>query len=582
MLKLRIWFNKHLQAGMGGYLLILGIALLLLLCLVCLVTLFNSELSWNTFYALGFNPVNSNPWLYIVLGICGTLVFGGVMVTVFTSGVERSVERLRNGQIRYRHLKNHIIVMGWNNLTVELLSQLCRKYPDATVILLVENNAADVNTALDASLQPRCKKKVIVYASGTNDPLSLLSSLCLEHARALYLTASDTSDTDEIARLMQLSRTVSQSVSHFLPVYIQINDVYTYNTLQRLNTADIHLYNFFENWARNLWGYGGMKDYDQLDFEPLEKTGKHVHLVIVGFGNMGLALFLEALRICHYPTSVASEITVIDPHASRHEQRLYSQFPSLRSIGDIKLRFVEDIVESEAVRQQLSQWADDPMQLLTVAVCFDNPDYVFRTAVNLPEQVFLQPGPTANTHVRVLVRQSVPQLPGNISLTERFPNVKFFGTLSTGFDLNMLSDDLAIVINGLYCDNLMGKDNIDQVGLRFAAWQKNWLDPVQTPEASKYASRYQADRFRSLKTLLRRYPGGLEPELLEQLSESEHNRWVAERILAGWRQAKEGEHRDNALLIHNNMISYASLSESEKEKDRNVIRFAQQLAKQDD
>ena len=72
---------------MGGYLLILGIALLLLLCLVCLVTLFNSELSWNTFYALGFNPVNSNPWLYIVLGICGTLVFGGVMVTVFTSGV---------------------------------------------------------------------------------------------------------------------------------------------------------------------------------------------------------------------------------------------------------------------------------------------------------------------------------------------------------------------------------------------------------------------------------------------------------------------------------------------------------------
>lgn len=596
MLKLRIWFNKRLQSGMGGYLLLLGIALVLLICIVCIVSLFDKDFSWNTSYALGVNHVKDNPWLYIALGICGTMVFGGIMVTVFTSGVERSVERLRNGQIRYRHLKNHFIVVGWNPYTPELLSQLCEKYPKSKTILLVQDNAVEVNTNLDTSLRHDFKRRVIVYASGARNVVSLLPSLCLAHAQAVYLTDRETTSSDEIAQFMQLKEFnsfLAGKRQDLLPVYVQVNDVFTYNALQRIDTdrimfsssekethLDIHFYNFYENWARQLWGYGGNNQYDQLDFEPLEKSEKRVHLVIVGFNNMGRALLLEALRICHYPNKCTTSISIIDSQAQSHSLQFSAQFPSLNTIGDIDIHFIDGTIESEPIRQQLAQWADDATQLLTIVICPDHPDYAFRTAINLPESVYIQPNMTVNPHTRILICQTVPQFPLEIPMTLRYPNIKFFGILSSGFNLNMLSDDLAIVINGRYSDNIMGADDSVDLSLRLEEWKKRWADTGITSEASKYASRYQSDYFRSLLTLLRRQEGTLSPELMEQLAESEHNRWIAERILAGWRQAKNGECRNNALRIHDQIIPYTALSEKEKEKDRNVIRFASKLSKQ--
>lgn len=593
MLRIRIWFNKHLQSGISGYLLIMGIALLLLLCLVCVVTIFDKDFSWNVFYALGFNPVHHNPWLYISLGILGTLVFGGVMVTVFTSGVERNVERLRNGQIRYDGLKNHIIVLGWNYLTTEMIPQLCEKHPHITILLLVQDNASEINTILNSSLPTAARQWVIVYASGTKDPVSLLPTLSLNHAQTVYLNAGDDSNSNEIAQLMQLEQcSPCNKRKHPLPVYVQINNAYTYNLLQRIDTdsmlattsgkqrlLDIHLYNFHENWARNLWGYGGCNDYEQLDFEPLEDSGKHVHLVIVGFGNMGIALLLEAIRICHYPANISTNISIIDPQASLHAQRFSAQFPNINDIKDINIQFIEGTTESATVRQQICHWADDTTQLLTIAICLRDPDNAFRTAINLPEAVYIQPGPSANTHTRILVRQAVPQFPHTLSLAARYSNIKFFGSQASGFDLNMLSDELPIIINGLYGDNLMGQDSVSDLNPRLENWRKRWSDPNQTSEASKYASRYQADRFRSLISMLRRLDGGNQDALLEELAESEHNRWISERILAGWRQAKKGEHRSNALRIHDNIIPYNQLTESEKQKDRNVIHFALRLTK---
>jgi hypothetical protein len=596
MLKLRIWFNKRLQSGIGGYLLLLGIALVLLICMVCIVSLLDKELFWNTFYALGLNPVIDNPWLYIVLGVSGTLVFGGIMVTVFTSGVERSVERLRNGQIRYKHLRNHFIVVGWNPFTPELLSQLCRKYSKTKIILLVQDNAVEINTNLDTSLQSDFKQRIIVYASGTRNAVSLIPSLCLAEAQAVYLTDCETFEYEEIAQLMQIKEYISFLVGKRqkpLPVFVQINDVFTYNILQRIDTdkmmasmpdkknlLDIHFYNFYENWARQLWGYGGNGQYEQLDFEPLENSDKHVHLAIVGFSNMGRALLLEALRICHYPSKCATEISIIDPQAQLFSQQFVSQFPYLNSIDDINIHFIEDSIESEGVREQISNWANDASQLLTIAICVENPDYAFRTAINLPEEVYIQPKITSNKHTRVLVSQAVSEFPFEIPMITRYSSIKFFGILSAGFNLNILSDDLAVIINGLYTDNLMGTEVSSDFSLRFDEWRKKWADNELTPEASKYASRYQSDYFRSLLSLLHRHGDTLTPELLEQLSESEHKRWIAERTLAGWRQTKEGEIRNNALRTHNQIVPYNSLSEEEKEKDRNVIRFALQLAKQ--
>ena len=52
----------------------------------------------------------------------------------------------------------------------------------------------------------------------------------------------------------------------------------------------------------------------------------------------------------------------------------------------------------------------------------------------------------------------------------------------------------------------------------------------------------------------------------------EHYRWMAERTLSGWRQAKEGETRDDGNRIHTALMPYDILPEGEREKDRNSVR----------
>jgi len=105
-----------------------------------------------------------------------------------------------------------------------------------------------------------------------------------------------------------------------------------------------------------------------------------------------------------------------------------------------------------------------------------------------------------------------------------------------------------------------------------------WFDARHTPEASKMASRYQSDRFRSVISILQRHPGASSDNLMERLAESEHQRWIAERTLAGWRVTEPGEKRLNELKLHHSIVPYNQLPEDIKQLDRNVIAFASRLA----
>ncbi len=64
------------------------------------------------------------------------------------------------------------------------------------------------------------------------------------------------------------------------------------------------------------------------------------------------------------------------------------------------------------------------------------------------------------------------------------------------------------------------------------------------------------------------------PAIFENLSEMEHRRWMAERLMDGWRY---GPKRDNARKIHHLLVPYDQLSESEKNKDKDMIQNIRNL-----
>ena len=62
-----------------------------------------------------------------------------------------------------------------------------------------------------------------------------------------------------------------------------------------------------------------------------------------------------------------------------------------------------------------------------------------------------------------------------------------------------------------------------------------------------------------------------EEELISFLACSEHQRWKAEKILAGW---KGGPERDNHRKIHDNICSYSEISDEVKGYDVTQVKKA--------
>ncbi len=73
--------------------------------------------------------------------------------------------------------------------------------------------------------------------------------------------------------------------------------------------------------------------------------------------------------------------------------------------------------------------------------------------------------------------------------------------------------------------------------------------------------------------------GGVHPPIddamLRRLSEVEHARWIAERLLSGWQPGK----RDNRLMMHDNIVDWGTLTSELQERDADQVRAAAKVAR---
>ena len=632
------------------YFVSLAVIVIIVFSLMCVVVPEGSNMH-HTFYLFGINPVEkSDSQLKItslIVGIIGIIIFNGLLITAFSSGVERYVERIRDGRKRF-WMRNHYVMIGYNHYSSSIIECILGKDNKTRLVVLTSKNVENVRSKFRASLPEEIDNRVIIY-SGDGDTEKHVSKLNLERALGVYVMVEGNEWENQYTQSMTLLKEINNYISahqtvnseSLLPVNLFINDPSAFNLVQCLNlpidylgcrtddnsiykqNIDLHIFNFYENWARLLWSYTGRKKnegyyYDSLDFEPIEGTNKYVHLIIVGFNSMGRALLQEALRICHYPNydedtcKNKSIITIIDPEAETLKDQWNSQYPFVNQIKDISIEFVASTCEREDVRTLLREWSDDERQLLTIAFCLSDPDAAMSMAFSLPEELFfhynnltLEPKDINEpdkkqkvinnpTRVRVLIRQNVKKSISDIISINgiRYKNVRLFGTYLNGFDEALLNDDLSICVNGIYLDESYSKLLLDEVegkksimaipyDSKYNEWKNKWLDYKDTPETNKMSTRYQIDHYRTLLPILERAKSLKEDEyksLVDLLACAEHRRWIAERTLAGWRQVKEGEKRIDSLKIHTCIVPHSKLLKDDLVKDRNVVKFAPVLA----
>jgi hypothetical protein len=68
-------------------------------------------------------------------------------------------------------------------------------------------------------------------------------------------------------------------------------------------------------------------------------------------------------------------------------------------------------------------------------------------------------------------------------------------------------------------------------------------------------------------------------EMMDRMAQREHDRWMAERLVSGWRPTAPGEERNNELMAHNKIVPWDALSQGDKDNDVVQVRAAMDVAR---
>ena len=422
------------------------------------------------------NAVGIQVFTAIVAGL-GMVLLSGLLITTLTNVVERRVSDIAEGNVVYKSITGHYVIIGYGSLVVSIIRNIYAKESELgkRILILTSQDVRSSRAHLFAQIPSEWEQYIHFY-SGNIESKEHIASLNVDSAEEVFVLGENEeygrdSKNIECVRQIALLRSKCKNI---INVNVQFDKLTSYSLIQKLSLPIDYLapegnistffrpFNLYENWARILWGFNGGEKwgYDRLDFDRIEGD-RYVHLVIVGLNRMGRALFLEALRQCHYPNfdektgKVKTKLTVIDKDMDNILPEFKAQYPYLHQIDDIDIEYRSTTIEDETVRKMLVEETQNSNALLTVAICLEDPDASLATGLCLPDEIFykIQDGKIIKSDTRVLIRQSIIQegigriLEGDQT---KYSNVHIFGMSDKGISPSLMNDDLASYVNAFY------------------------------------------------------------------------------------------------------------------------------------
>jgi len=145
-------------------------------------------------------------------------------------------------------------------------------------------------------------------------------------------------------------------------------------------------------------------------------------------------------------------------------------------------------------------------------------------------------------------------------------------------------DQGAAIAHEHYNNNLGSKAGMSMRELQAA--MRDWGEVLETYRA---ANRAVAD-----SALVKLWDAGWRParkgekgehaptvpaEEMPKLAEREHDRWIAERLIAGWRPTTQSEKRNNDLMAHDKLAPWSAMSDADRNNDEVQVRAAIDIAR---
>ena len=453
-------------------------------------------------------------------------------------------------------------------------------------------------------------------------------------------------------------------------------DFDTYAAFQR---ADIFLrknspmefvpYNFYVGWAKQLFvkrRYNHNRDnhnreWYEYEYPAVYRNGiglddeHYVHLVFVGTSTFAVVLALEAAHIFHFPNATRKEkplktrITFIDINAdtemrlfrtrNRHlfeiQSCLYRDLsrpePASEIIAptvftgtdadflDVEFEFVKGDIYSSSVQNEVSRWAQDKQQYLSLFFAHANQRDNFCLSMNMPDEVYDNEIPifvrqdNADTFITELrctepLEQKQEQkfyiIAEGAKVEEdkkrkhkqRYAQVFPFGMNNAAFCNNTDSWWQAKLMHYLYSrikdDAFPDRDTLNKIDKDELCRNANekWRNLTVS---NKWSNLYAVDSFpckqasvEAMGTALNQ----LTSVQTEIMAKVEHNRWNVEKLLMGYRKPRDFEDKytlpDDAehtkdredlkgnkqYFVHADIRPYEQL-DNVKQLDKEIIKY---------
>lgn len=532
----------------------------------------------------------------LIFALTGSILMGGLLISTFNNVFERRIEKINNGQISYR-FRNHVVIIGFNNMIIGLIKQLSEKEgsKQPSIVILTSMRARAVHHELFSHLDEKIEHKITIL-SGVRNSEEDLRKLSLHRSQSIYILgekSEEEHDSLNVECLYKVNKLLKKAFARKFvhskykapkPCHVMFEYQSTFSVFQKQDiqgiseTIEFMPFNFHEDWARKVFAEGEYSTHDYgnhtIKYPPIDRipitaeSDKFVHVIISGMTRMGTAMGIEVSQLAHFPNFITKGkktlVTFIDEHADKEMNFLkgrYNQFfneidysyrdaqtpkvkekeqekdkekeventsPKDEKFTDVQWEFIKGSIDHPEIYKMIAELSKSDDRLLTLVVCSDLSPYSIASGLYLPDEVF-------TNQIPVFIQCTSCAILTLLSQADKYKNVKPFGMHDNCYDIST-EDSLPMMVD--YAYSVAGEGAVTSFPSS-EILKKNW---AALNTVLKWSNRYNADMLKIKQRSFDITPcSKLSTPEIELLARVEHNRWIIEKLLMGYRAPNKEE-----------------------------------------
>ena len=482
--------------------------------------------------------------------------------TAFTALISFFQDRFQ--LYRLRRIRRHVVVCGIGRKGLGLVTDFRNQGIPVVAIEMDDNND---------HIEICRELKAIVIVGDATESDTLRRARILLADKVIATTGNDGTNVEIAIRTYQMIKEKGKKTNHTLKCYIQVADsklrvlfgkhpIFTDVT----DSVDITIFNTYTNASRLLF------ERFPLDRKGIYKADNtEVHLIIVGFGQMGQNILLQAVRTSHFANGRKISVTIIDRMAEKKYKIFKSHYPQIETICTIGFITIE--AEDTDLLDDISDWCKKENTFTTIVIALDNDARALSCALGFLLRL-------ENPEIPIIVRMSEESglevlLHNEGASSDWMAAIHSFGITGESCNSKMLTDeDLDIFARKIHEDFISKqlKQGLPINDSSIYPWNK--LNPD-----AKSSYRQQADhiaiKLRAINCVITSDAkinsgfDGFTNDEVELLACMEHNRRKAEQLLSNW--AFLQKEPENGYSHYS--IDWSVLPDPIREHSRETIRI---------